>query len=77
MKREFDRVLEEVGRQTGAAFIDLAAEPIWADADFYDFEHMTPAGAAKVGTCLFDALTRPAGVASREKGTTCSASHAG
>ena len=62
---------------TGATFIDLAAEPVWDDADFYDFEHMTPAGAAKVGRCLFDELTRPAGVASQEKGTTCSASHAG
>jgi hypothetical protein len=77
MKREFDRVLAEVCRQTGAAFIDLGAEPIWDDADFYDFEHMTPAGAAKVGMCLFDGLMRPAGVTSQEKGTTCSALHAG
>jgi hypothetical protein len=77
IKREFDRILAEVGRQAGAAFIDLAAEPIWDDADFYDFEHMTPAGAAKVGRCLVAELTRPAAVASQEKGTTCSASHAG
>ncbi len=56
MIREFDRVMEVVCREMHVLFVDLAAELEWADNEFYDFTHMTPRGARKVGLYLFDKL---------------------
>jgi hypothetical protein len=54
--KQFNNVVEVVCRERHASFIDLAAEPAWEDADFYDFAHMTPPGARKVGIRLFEGL---------------------
>jgi hypothetical protein len=40
----------------GGICLDMANAEIWEDRDFYDFEHMTPGGAAKVGGYLFEHL---------------------
>jgi hypothetical protein len=37
--------------------IDLAAEDMWQDDDFYDFLHNTPKGARKLGNYLFERLS--------------------
>ena len=56
MMQRIDRVTKAVSHEQGAIFIDLASHPDWVDADFYDFSHMTPQGAEKVGRLLFQAL---------------------
>ena len=56
MMRQLDSVTEAVAAEKGALFVDLASHAGWADADFYDFAHMTPRGAEKVGTHLYEAL---------------------
>jgi hypothetical protein len=56
MMKEFNKVMETVCREQHAFFIDLAPESNWEDADFYDFAHMTPRGARKVGIHLFENL---------------------
>lgn len=56
MMRRLDGTTESVAKEKGAIFIDLAGTPGWEDADFYDFAHMTPQGAAKIGHLLFEAL---------------------
>jgi len=58
MMKRLDRVTEAVSIEKGARFVDLASHADWDDADFYDFEHMTPQGAEKVGNLLYDALRR-------------------
>lgn len=58
MMRQLDRVTGSVAAEQGAVFIDLAGRTDWEDADFYDFAHMTPAGAAKTGRHLHEALVR-------------------
>jgi hypothetical protein len=52
MMRRFDGVVASVAAEKSAIFIDLAARDGWEDGDFYDFAHMTPQGARKVGTLL-------------------------
>jgi len=49
-------VTESVAQEKGALFVDLAGCPGWEDSDFYDFVHMTPKGARKVGTWMFESL---------------------
>jgi len=56
MMRKLDNVTKSVAVEKGASFVDLASKPIWEDSDFYDFSHMTPEGAQKVGTLLYEAL---------------------
>ncbi|MEM8961273.1 MAG: SGNH/GDSL hydrolase family protein [Acidobacteriota bacterium] len=56
MMRRFDAVLATVAAEHDARFIDLARHPDWDDRDFYDFTHMTPRGAEKVGDLLYEAL---------------------
>jgi lysophospholipase L1-like esterase len=58
MMRKLDRVTEAVAIEKGALFIDLASYKDWTDADFYDWAHMTPQGAERVGNHLFEALSR-------------------
>ena len=54
--RRMDGVAAAVAAEKGGLLVDLSARTDWADADFYDFVHMTPQGAAKVGQFLSDAL---------------------
>lgn len=54
--RQFNDVMEAVCRETNTFFIDLAAQSGWEDGDFYDFAHMTPRGARKLGLYLFEKL---------------------
>ena len=54
--RKLDGVMKSVAAEKGALFVDLAGRTDWADADFYDFVHMTPQGAEKVGLLLYAAL---------------------
>lgn len=56
MMRRLEGVTEAVCSGAKASFIDLAAETGWEDIDFYDFAHMTPRGARKVGLHLFERL---------------------
>ena len=56
IKNRLDRITEATSSESGALFIDLAIHGDWADADFYDFGHMTPSGAMKVGDHLYEAL---------------------
>ena len=56
MMRRLDRVTEAVAKEKDALFVDLAGQTDWIDADFYDFSHMTPLGAKKTGTRLWEAL---------------------
>ena len=54
--RSFDDAMGTVASEKGAIYVDLASHAGWEDADFYDFSHMTPRGAEKVGSLLYDAL---------------------
>lgn len=58
MMRRLDRVTCAVAERHGYRCVDLSQEllPELEDRDFYDFGHMTPRGAKKVGLCLFEAL---------------------
>jgi lysophospholipase L1-like esterase len=56
MIRQFNRVTEAIAKRKGALFVDLMSHANWADTHFYDFGHMTPQGAEKVGTLLSEAL---------------------
>ena len=56
MMRQLNNVTKAVAIEKGALFVDLASHAAWADTDFYDFSHMTPQGAEKVGTLLYGAL---------------------
>lgn len=56
MMRRLDAVTERVAKESGAFYIDLAAQTGWEDDDFYDSAHMTPQGARKVGEAIFNAL---------------------
>lgn len=64
MMRRLDGVTRAVTDEVGGIFVDLAAHSDWEDADFYDYEHMTPQGARKIGVLLYeglkDAVTIPA-----------------
>lgn len=56
MMNQFNQVMQTVCNEEHVLFIDLAADPGWDDADFYDYVHMSPKGARKVGICLFEKL---------------------
>ncbi len=56
MMRKLDGVTEAVTMEKDALFVDLAQHGRWVYTDFYDFAHMTPQGAKKVGVLLYDAL---------------------
>lgn len=56
LMRKIDDVTGRVAKEKGAAYVDLAGRTEWTDLDFYDYVHMTPQGAAKVGTLLYEAL---------------------
>jgi len=56
MMRKIDSVTEAVASENGALFVDLASHTGWANTDFYDFAHMTPQGAEKVGVLLWREL---------------------
>lgn len=47
--------MEECGSMGGLP-VDLANELVFEDDDFYDFEHTTPRGAAKIGHYLYQRL---------------------
>src|SRR6185503_1276217 len=54
--RKMDGVMKSVAAEKDALYVDLAGRTDWADADYYDLVHMTPQGAAKVGSFLHEAL---------------------
>ena len=56
MKVKLDSIAIKLCQQCGIVCIDLAKERIWNDSDFYDYEHMTPSGARKVGEYLYKKL---------------------
>ncbi len=56
MMRKVDEVTMSVSLRHQVLCIDLAQERTWEDEDFYDFRHMTPKGAMKVGKSLFSSL---------------------
>jgi lysophospholipase L1-like esterase len=56
LMRRMDGVAASVAKEKGALYVDLAGRSDWTDADFYDLVHMTPQGAAKVGSFLYEAL---------------------
>ena len=56
MMRELDLVTMEICRQNNGLCYDLAGEFFWDGNDFYDYAHMTPKGAKKVGEKIFEFL---------------------
>jgi lysophospholipase L1-like esterase len=66
MMRRLDGVTRSVSEKDHALFVDLAANTEWEDADFYDFAHMTPRGAKKVGDALYEALKSAVSIPARE-----------
>jgi hypothetical protein len=48
-------VMQKQCQDSGGFYIDIGAKK-FDDRDFYDAVHMTPIGAAKLGTYLFDAM---------------------
>ncbi len=56
MTRKMDDVVASVSERSGVLCINMARETFWEDNDFYDFAHMTPKGAEKVGDYLFNIL---------------------
>jgi len=56
MMRKLNGITKAVASAKDALFVDLASHNGWVDADFYDFAHMTPQGAEKVGELLWGAL---------------------
>ena len=57
MLREMYDVMLSVGKEHSVLCIDIAKENIWENDDFYDFAHMTPKGANKLGILLFNELS--------------------
>ena len=53
--RRYDKTLVEVCTEVGGICIDLDKTG-WEDQDFYDYVHMTPAGAKKLAKVMFLAL---------------------
>lgn len=53
----FNRVLMDTCRDLGAICVDLAAHIEFSDGDYWDWEHTTPQGSAKIGAYLCRALT--------------------
>lgn len=52
VRRLLDLEMARVATQEGALFLDLAIQPDWEKGDFYDYFHMTPQGAARLGRVL-------------------------
>ena len=52
----FNAATRKVAAATGAILLDVAAEVEFDDADFYDWIHSSPAGAAKIGRFMFEKL---------------------
>lgn len=56
MMKRLDSVTKAVAIEKNVYFVDLSSHANWEDADFYDFAHMTPQGACKVGIHLHQAI---------------------
>jgi lysophospholipase L1-like esterase len=56
MMKRLDSVTKAVAIEKNAYFVDLSSYANWEDIDFYDFAHLTPPGAYKVGTRLYHAI---------------------
>ena len=56
MIRRLDGVTKAVAMEKGVIFVDLGGHENWNDTDFYDYSHMTPRGASKVGILLYNEL---------------------
>jgi len=56
MIRKYDELTCSIGRKHDVLCLDLAKEKFWEDDDYYDFSHMTPKGAKKVGEYIFENL---------------------
>lgn len=52
MMQRMDSVMADVCSRERAAYIDVSTTTAWEPADFYDFYHLTPRGAAKVGAAM-------------------------
>ena len=53
----FNRALMDVCREVGGICVDLAAGIEFGDGDYWDWEHTTPQGSAKIGAYLCRVLT--------------------
>ena len=58
MMRLLDRTLLAVAADSGVRAVDLGGVTDWADSDFYDYAHMTPAGARRLGGRLAASAAR-------------------
>jgi len=56
MLRQLDSVTKAVALEKSTIFVDLGNYTDWVDTDFYDFSHMTPQGARKLGILLHEQL---------------------
>jgi GDSL-like lipase/acylhydrolase family protein len=56
VRAAFNRVTLKACRETGAICVDIVSRVSFADGDFYDHVHNTPAGAKKLGVMLHEAL---------------------
>jgi len=56
IQRCMDSEMERVARATGGIFIDMARDIELSQDDFFDFNHVNPTGAAKVGQFLYARL---------------------
>jgi hypothetical protein len=56
MKYRLDSVAIETCRNSNILCIDAAETRFWNNSDFYDYEHMTPAGTKKLGNYLYTEL---------------------
>lgn len=56
LMKKLDAVTLDNCQQNGEVCIDMAKDTLWENEDFYDFTHMTPKGARKVGVYLVDKL---------------------
>lgn len=53
---KMNRVLYELGEEFDISVVELTDLVIWNENDFYDFSHMTPQGAKKVGNEMAERL---------------------
>lgn len=54
MHMHMNEVLAQVATRHEAKYIDMSQKGIWLENDFYDFMHMTPQGAEKLGKAIAD-----------------------
>ena len=57
MIRKLYTITQTICKKNNCCFIDLADRKGWQSGDFYDFVHMTPAGAKKLGNYLFESIS--------------------